>query len=90
MYSRADLLAPADSAKVQMLLKRYLDQRISFYTIRSPGRASEITADTVRLQTELWSALRPALAAVPPPLMRLLVSGTNDVINSQRASQAAW
>src|SRR5262249_2654429 len=26
-YSRADLLAPADAAKTQMLLKRYLDQR---------------------------------------------------------------
>lgn len=89
-YSRADLLASADAAKVQPLLKRYLDQRILFYTTRSPGRASEITADTVRLQTELWSTLRPAIAAVPPPLMGLLVSGMNDLINSQRSSQAAW
>ena len=89
-YSRADLLAPADAAKVQTLLKRYLDQRMLFYTTRSPGRASEITADMVRLQTELWSTLRPAIAAVPAPLMGLLVSGMNDVINSQRSSQAAW
>jgi hypothetical protein len=89
-YSRADLLAPADAAKVQTLLKRYLDQRMLFYTTRSPGRASEITADTVRLQTELWSTLRPAIAAVPAPLMGLLVSGMNDVINSQRSSQGAW
>jgi hypothetical protein len=90
MYSRADLLAPADAAKVQPLLKRYLEQRILFYTTRSPGRASEITADTVRLQAELWSTLRPAIPAVPAPLMGLLVSGMNDVINSQRSSQAAW
>ena len=89
-YSRADLLAPADAAKVQMLLKKYLDQRILFYTTRSSGRASEITAGTARLQTELWSTLRPAIAAVPPPLMGLLVSGLNDVTNSQRSSQAAW
>ncbi len=89
-YSRADLLASADAAKVQPLLKRYLDQRILFYTTRSPGRVSEITADTVRLQTELWSTLRPAIAAVPAPLMGLVVSGMNDVINSQRNSQAAW
>ena len=89
-YSRADLLAPADAAKVQALLKRYLDQRMLFYTTRSSARASEIAADTVRLQTELWSTLRPAIAAVPPPLMGLLVSGMNDVINSQRSSQAAW
>ena len=89
-YSRADLLTPADAAKVQTLLKRYLDQRILFCTTRSPGRASGITADTVQLQTELWSTLRPAIGAVPPPLMGLLVSGMNDVINSQRSSQAAW
>jgi hypothetical protein len=89
-YSRADLLAPADAAKVQTLLKKYLDQRILFYTTRRSGRASEITAGTVRLQTELWSTLRPAIAAVPPPLMGLLVSGMNDVINSQRSSQGAW
>ena len=89
-YSRADLLAPADAVKVQTLLKRYLDQRILFYTTRSPDRASGITTDTIRLQAELWSTLRPAIAAVPPPLMGLLVSGMNDVINSQRSSQAAW
>jgi hypothetical protein len=89
-YSRADLLVPGDAAKVQTLLKRYLDQRMLFYTTRSPGRASEITADTVQLQTELWSTLRPAIVAVPAPLMGLLVSGMNDVINSQRSSQAAW
>ncbi len=89
-YSRADLLAAADATKVQKLLKKYLDQRMLLYTTRSPDRASEITADTVRLQTELWSTLRPAIAAVPPPLMGLLVSGMNDVINSQRSSQAAW
>jgi hypothetical protein len=89
-YSRADLLAPADAAKVQTLLKEYLDQRISFYTTRSSGRASEISAGTVRLQAELWSTLRPAIAAVPPPLMGVLVSGMDDVINSQRSSQAAW
>jgi hypothetical protein len=89
-YSRADLLAPADAAKVQALLKRYLDQRVLFYSTRSAGRASEISAETVRLQTELWSTIRPAIAVIPAPLMGLLVSGMNDVINSQRSSQAAW
>jgi hypothetical protein len=89
-YSRADLLAPADAAKVQALLRQYLDQRISFYTTRSAGRASEISADTVRLQAQLWSTLRPALAAVPPPLMGVLATGMDDVTNAQRSSQAAW
>src|SRR5262245_7524109 len=89
-YSRADLLAPADATKVKTLLKKYLDQRILFYTTRRHGHASELVADAVRLQTELWSTLRPAIAAVPPPLMGLLVSGMNDVTNSQRSSHAVW
>ena len=59
-------------------------------TTRSPGRASEIAADTVRLQRELWSTLRPALRALPAPLMGVLVSGMNDVIDSQRSTRAAW
>jgi hypothetical protein len=33
-------LAPADAAKLKTLAKRYLDQRISFYTIRSQARAA--------------------------------------------------
>jgi hypothetical protein len=89
-HSRADLLPAADAAKVQALLKKYLDQRISFYTTRSPGRASEISAETVRLQAELWSTLRPAIPAVPAPLMGVLVTGMDDVVNAQRSTQAAW
>ncbi len=88
--SRADLLAPADATKIQTLLKSYLDQRIMFYTTGSPARVSEITAETGRLQSELWSALRPAIAVVPPPLMGVLVTGLDDVVNTQRSSQAAW
>jgi hypothetical protein len=90
LYSRADLLTAEDAAKVQLLLRKYLEQRTSFYTERTSGRAAEISVDTVRLQSRLWSTIRPAIAAIPAPLMGLLVSGMNDVVNSQRSSQAAW
>ena len=89
-YTRADLLPPADTAKLQNLLRKYLEQRVLFYTTRSAAVASEINAETVRLQTDLWASIRIALPAVPPPLMGLLASGMNDVINSQRGTQAAW
>jgi len=89
-YSRADLLAPADAPKVHSLLRRYLDQRLLFYTTRSPDQRSGIAAETVRLQSGLWTTVRPAIAAVPPPLMGLVVSGMNDLVNSQRNSEAAW
>lgn len=90
IYSRADLLAPAEGAKVKELLKRYLDQRVLFYTTRSSDRASEVFVETVRIESELWSTILPAVAAVPPPLMGLLVTGMNDVVNSERTSRAAW
>src|SRR3954452_10421215 len=82
IYSRADLLDPAEGAKVKALLKRYLDQRVLFYTTRSSDRASEIFMETVRTESELWSTILPAIPAVPPPLMGLLVAGMNDVVNS--------
>jgi FtsH-binding integral membrane protein len=90
MYSRADLLAPADAGKVQALLKKYLDHLMLLYTAGSPDRAREIRADVVRLQAELWATLRPALEKVPPPLLGALVQGLNDVVSAQRSSQAAW
>ena len=89
-YSRADLLAPADAPRVKMLLHSYLQQRMLFYTVRNTSRLSTIASETRRLETDLWSAVRTGIAAVPPPLMGLLVSGATDVINSERSTQAAW
>ena len=54
-YLRADLLSATDAAKVQSLLKEYVDQRISFYTARrNERRLRELEAHTAELQTELW------------------------------------
>jgi hypothetical protein len=89
-YVRADMLPPADAAKVRDLLRRYLDQRILFYTIRDPGRIGEINASTAQLQNELWSAVQGPAAAQPTPVSALLLSGMNDVLNSQGYTQAAW
>ena len=41
-YVRAGLLPPADATKIRGLLKRYLDQRISYYEV---GRASHLQQD---------------------------------------------
>jgi hypothetical protein len=89
-HVRSDLLAPADAMKTGKLLKEYLDQRLLFYTVRAPGRRVGIAAETARLQGHLWSTVRQAVPAVPPPLMGLLVSGINDVVASQRSTEAAW
>jgi hypothetical protein len=88
-YVRADLLPAADATRVRALLKRYLDQRILFYTIRNEAQRRQIDAQTARLQTEMWSAVVTA-AGQPTPVTPLLLAGMNDVLNSQGYTQAAW
>lgn len=88
--SGAALMPASDAAKTQSLLRKYLDQRLLFYETRSEGERAAIRAETVSLQSELRSTIRSSIAAVPPPLMGLLVSAGNDIVNSERRSQAAW
>src|SRR5208283_4783289 len=62
-YVRAELLPAADAARVHTLLKKYLDLRIAFYRTRSQSDLRQIDADTLQLQTAMWSAVRaPAVA----------------------------
>jgi len=89
-YVRADLLPADDVASARKLLREYLDRRIAFYSARDDRTVARIDEDTRKLQGELWSAiLRPANAQ-PNPVMALVVSGMNDVLNSQGYTQAAW
>jgi len=89
-YVRADLLPAADVAKVRPLLRKYLDQRILFYTTGDKAELNRVNADTARLQSELWSAVSSSATAHVSPSVALAVSGMNDVLNSQGYTQAAW
>ena len=89
-YVRAGLLSPVDTAKVQALLLNYLDQRILFYRTRDEQRLSQINAQTARLQSDLWSAVRVPAVAQPTAITGLAVTGMNDVLNSQGYTQAGW
>ena len=89
-YVRADLLPAVDAARVHELLKKYIDQRVLFYTTRNRQSIAKINADTAELQNQLWSAVLPGAAAQPTPPVALVVSGMNDVLNSQGYTQAAW
>ncbi len=89
-YVRADLLPAGNAAEVRELLKKYLDQRILFYTTRDPRQLTKVNADTAELQSKLWSTARASAAAQPSPIVALAISGMNDVLNSQGYTQAAW
>jgi hypothetical protein len=88
-YVRADLLPPTAAPTVRELLKKYLDQRILFYTTRSQQKVEKINADTAELQNQLRAAVRVS-AQQPTPVVALVLSGMNDVLNSQGYTQAAW
>jgi hypothetical protein len=88
-YVRADLLPAADGAKVRVLLKSYLDERVLFYRARDRSQLPQINARTSQLQNELWAAVQ-APTAQPNAVFALAISGMNDVLNSQGYTQAAW
>jgi hypothetical protein len=89
-YVRAGLLPPADAATVRAQLRKYTDLRILFYRTRWQSELRQIDADTAQLQAEMWSAVQVPALAQPTPVMALVVSGMNDVLNSQGYTQAAW
>jgi hypothetical protein len=89
-YVRAGLLPAADAARVRQLLKSYVNQRILFYSTRDAGQIVQVNASTDRLQNDLWSAVQSPTVAQPTPVAALVVSGMNDVLNSQGYTQAAW
>jgi hypothetical protein len=89
-YLRADLLPADDATKVRTLLRDYLDQRVLFYTTRDSQQLQKVNARTRELQRDLWSALLPIARTQPTPTVTLVVSGMNDVLNSEGYTQAAW
>lgn len=89
-YLRAELLAPADAAKIRGLLESYLEQRVAFYQTRDPRRLRQVNGETGQLQAQMWSTVRSAALSQPSPVTALAVSGMNDVLNSQGYTQAAW
>jgi hypothetical protein len=89
-YLRLDLL-PADAASAaRALLRAYTEQRISFYTTRTASGLAQVDKDTLRLQRQLWMAVRSPALSQPDALKGLAVAGMNDVLNSQGYTQAAW
>jgi len=89
-YLRADLLPAADAARIRALLVKYTDQRILFYRTRDKSRVAQIDARTAQLQAGLWSVVRESAESRPAPIIALVASGMNDVLNSQGYTQAVF
>ena len=89
-YLRADLLPSKAANKTKDLLEQYLEQRILFYSKQDPEKVQEIRQKTNELQQALWTEILPDARKQATPIIALVVSGMNDVINSQGYTQASW
>jgi hypothetical protein len=89
-YVRASLLPPSSAARVRVLLTEYLNQRVLFYRTRNTEELEQINATTNQLQTNLWSAVQAPAMAQPTPVVTLVLSGMNDVLNSRGYTQSSW
>ena len=88
-HLRADLLPAADGARVRLLLRSYLEQRVLFYSMRQAADLNQIEARSAELQTQLWAVVKNVAEARPTPTVALAVAGMNDVLNAQGYAQAA-
>ncbi|AQH03822.1 hypothetical protein A9R05_33045 (plasmid) [Burkholderia sp. KK1] len=88
-YSRADLADAATAAKIKSALIRYTKLRLANYKTRAPDALAKIVSDTTNVEAELWQLATQVAKAQPTPIGALVVSGMNDVLNSQDYSEAA-
>ena len=89
-FARADLMPESAAPRARGLLKRYLDQRILFYSTSDPDTLKQIRADTDKLGADLWALARAHASVQATPIGALVVSGMNDVLNSADYTTAAW
>jgi hypothetical protein len=89
-YVRLDLLPAADAAKTRDLLREYLGQRIVYYSTRDSEVLRHARAKTAQLESNLWSAVSRPQIAQPSPISAVVLSGMNDVLNSEGYTEAAW
>ena len=87
---RSNLLPVADDRDERSLLRKYLAERILFYAARDEGQLQRVQRDTDDLETKLWSSVTAVAEKQPTFMTALVVSGINDVLNSQGYTQAAW
>jgi len=89
-HLRAQLLPFPEVANVRKLLIEYTILRIRFYQERDQHQLDQVNVQTTNTQNQLWAAVTETAAAHPTPVIALVLSGMNDVLNSHGHTPAAW
>jgi hypothetical protein len=88
-YARADLADAPISAQIKSELVRYTRLRLDHFLTRDSEQITRIERDTSALQSELWKLATLVAKDKPTPIGATVVTGMNDVLNSQDYSEAA-
>jgi hypothetical protein len=89
-YLRAQLLPESNTARIRELLRKYLDERIAYYTADDRLQALKSSAATATLQNELWSAAQLPAGTQVTVGPSLAIQGMNAVLDAQGYAQAAF
>ncbi|AWW47772.1 hypothetical protein G6671_03595 [Polynucleobacter paneuropaeus] len=89
-YLRADLLPASSAVKTKALLVEYLNQRITFYSLRLDDEKQSLRTQTENTKAALWNSILPYVKSQNGATPALIASGMNDVLNAEGYTQAAW
>lgn len=88
-YARSNLVDASVSAPMKDALVRYTRLRLEDYQTRNAQELTRIGRDTATLQSGLWGLATQAAKDKPTPIGAVVVTGMNDVLNSEDYSEAA-
>jgi hypothetical protein len=88
-YVRALLSDPSIAEPMKAALVRYAQLRHADYLTRDPQELARIARETEALQSELWQFATQMAKNNPTPIAAVIVTGMNDVLNSDDYAEAA-
>jgi hypothetical protein len=89
-YLRAGLLPEEYTIRVRALLRQYTDLRIQFFTTGDREELGRIETETTQVQNQLWAAVSLPATTQPTLMSSLVVSGVNDVLNTEGMTREVW
>ncbi|OUL70035.1 hypothetical protein [Paraburkholderia hospita] len=88
-YARADLADAPVNTQIKAGLVHYTQLRLAHFRTRDPEELARINRDTAASQSELWQLATRVAKVNSTPIGATIVTGMNDVLNSQDYSEAA-
>jgi hypothetical protein len=88
-FLRTDVLPAPARTQARDLLVRYVGQRILWYRTQDEAAQRRIADTTGQLERALWSWVAAPAQDQPTPVLALVLSGMNDVLDTQGFAQAA-